>query len=88
MVADQPQHQPPTRGAQPPVQYECQRCADEEQHVDVQRRTHAFLIAPGTQGQRRQHGRLWLDKRFTEKERQPGAEQDQRDAERDVVDPR
>ncbi|GCC45770.1 hypothetical protein chiPu_0029690, partial [Chiloscyllium punctatum] len=80
--------QAPARGPECPVQQRRDRDADQEQHVDAQRRAELRDVAPPAEIDRRQPCRGRLDQWLAEEERESGAEQHQRDADRDVVDAR
>ena len=71
-----------------PKQYWRDGHADQEQHIDPQRRAHLRNVAPPAEIDRRQARGGRLDQRLAEIERQTCPEQHQRDADGDVVDPR
>ena len=87
-VADDAHDEPDARVAEGPPQHDRQRRADQEQHIDVERRLDLRDIGPAAEGNRRQVWRLRLDERLAEEEGEARAEQHQRDADSDVVNPR
>ena len=70
----------------PPHQHRENR-AHEEQHVDLQRGLDLRHVGPPAEIDRRQVRRHRLDEGLAEEEGEAHAEQHQRDADRDVVDP-
>jgi hypothetical protein len=78
----------PARGSKGPVQDRGKDHADQEQHIDPQRRADLRDVAPPAENDRGQPRRGRLDQWFSQIEREPCSEQHQRDADRDVVDPR
>ena len=78
----------PARVFEAPFEHDRQGNADEEHRADFKGRADRRIVAPVAERKSRQHRRTRLDEWLAEKERQADAENEQRDADGDVVDAR
>src|SRR5215510_12594030 len=87
-LAGNAKNETPARVFEAPLQNDGQGNADEEHRADFKGRADRRIVAPVAEGESRQHRRTRLDEWLAEKERQADAEDEQRDADGDVVDAR
>src|SRR5262249_25291592 len=82
------QDQPPSRGLERPDEQRCQSDSDEKQNVDLQHVAQLRDVGPKPKMDRRKKRSTRSDQRLAEKECRAGAEQQEGDTDRNVIDAR